>query len=159
MIGLAVIAKRQNHLNEYYSRLCEIYRLEPTNYLLNIYLAEHYFYKGEFPRAKALCQQGLKNIDQHMLISKPERRMPPIRIDVCIIKSKYLYMLGFMAHENDEKYEQILSYYNAAVEQNPENCPALFGLGQIYLASVSGGEAEKLQRVAAEVREDRGAAE
>jgi tetratricopeptide (TPR) repeat protein len=133
MIGLAVIAKRQNRFEEYYARLCEIYKIEPDHYVLNIYLAEHYFYKRDYIRAKKLITQGLKTIDSHLLISKPEKRNPPIRIDITTIKSKYYYMLGFMAHDNDDKLDNAFRYYKMAIDINPENSAAHFGLGQVYL--------------------------
>lgn len=128
-----MIAKRQNHFDEYYSRLCEIYKIEPDNYILNIYLAEHYFYKKDFIKCKKLITMGLKTIDIHLLISKPEKRNPPIRIDIMTIKSKYYYMLGFMAHENDDKFDNAFRYYKMAIDINPENSAAHFGLGQIYM--------------------------
>jgi tetratricopeptide (TPR) repeat protein len=76
----------------------------------------------------------MQSIDQHVLISKPEKRSPPIRIDVCIIRAKYYYMLGFILHE-EENLEKAFKYYKLASEVNPENYAAHFGLGQINLAN------------------------
>lgn len=131
---MAVIAKRQNQPDNYYSKLCEIYRIEPDNVTLNIYLAEHYFYKKDYERAKKLIAQGLKIIDSQILISKPEKRSPPIRIDMMTIKSKYHYMTAFMHHDEDDKLETAYKYYKLAVEVNPSNAEAHFGLGQILLS-------------------------
>lgn len=133
LIGLAIIAKRQNQIDNYYSRLSQIYRIEPNNIVLISYLADHYFYKKDFERAKKLIGQGLKSIDSQVLISKPERRTPPIRIDMMTIKSKFYYMLGFMAHELEEKFDNAFRYYKLAADINPDNSAAHFGLGQVYL--------------------------
>lgn len=129
-----MIAKRQNQTDNYYSKLCEIYKLEPDNSALNIYLAEHYFYKKDYERAKKLIARGLQTIDSQILISKPEKRSPPIRIDMMTIKSKYYYMTAFMHHDEDDKLETAFKFYKLAVEINPANAEAHFGLGQIMLA-------------------------
>lgn len=135
MIGLAVIAKRENQIDAYYAKICEIFKLEPGNFIANIYLAEHYFYKGDYAKARKLASLGLQTIDKHILISKADKRNPP-RLDMRTVKSKYYYILGFIAHETEDKYENAMKFYTMAVDVNPDNTPALFGLGQINLARV-----------------------
>lgn len=134
IIGLAVIAKRQGQLQAYYSRLEEIHRLEPSNYLLCAYLAEHYFYKGDFAKTKKLIAVSIKTIEANVLVSRPDKKTAPIRLDMLTIKSKFYYMLGFIAHEED-KLQVAFKYYKQAVDANPENFTALFGLGQLHLAN------------------------
>lgn len=137
IVGLAVIARRQNNFTEYYERLEAVFRAQPFHYLANIYLAEHYFYRKDFERAKKLIEAGLKRIDEKILLTNPEKKDTRLRIDMCTIKSKYLYMKGFIAHDTEPKLDLAAQLYKQAVEVNPENTPALFGLAQIHLSRQS----------------------
>ena len=133
MIGMSIVYKKMNDNARHYSTLVEIYNLDSNHYLLNIYLCEHYFYRKDYERCRYLCETGIEQIDRFILISRHDKKQYNIRIDMCTIKSKYYYMLGFISHDTEDKLDTAHNYYKMSLDMNSENSSALYGLGQILL--------------------------
>lgn len=101
---------------------------------VTLYLAEHYFYKGEFAKAEKLAAHTLQIISSWPF-EKPVK-VVQLKLDFLEIRSRAIYIQAYIHHAagTPESLNEAYKLYSAAIESHPMNFTAQFGLGQIYLS-------------------------
>ena len=92
-----------------------VFELNRSNAVAQIHLANHFFFKKDFTKAKTLSENAL--------INAPSDK----------IKAEAYFILAKISHVNGN-FSDALGNYQLATKLAPEFLPALFGLGQCFLA-------------------------
>ena len=149
--------------NDNFNQLIEAYKL--NNYsdvsipILLISLCNLLLLGGKYDEAGKLCQKlnnqleygeikfNLENNDNSIKKKKNYRReYSEIRSAIYTINAKYL----IMTNKRDEAFQ----FFLRAVQENPKNIEAEFGLGQIYLDSQNFSDAEKCFIICKEIMDE-----
>lgn len=132
-IAIAIVRHRSNDADGYYYHLIEAFKNSPgindINTCLN--LAEHYFFKKDFDKATKLTKLGIRQADNLMGEYKGFEKSG--RNDYYELRSRLSYMLGFIEHstKSPEGLTEAYKHYKSALQSNPFNYSAQFGLAQI----------------------------
>ena len=92
-----------------------VFELNRSNAVAQIHLANHFFFKKEFSKAKTLSEGALNHAPSDK------------------IKAEAYFILAKISHVNGN-FSDALGNYQLATKLAPDFLPALFGLGQCFLA-------------------------
>lgn len=130
-----ILGKNENHFN--LSNFIENNEesLDWTIFDANVIsnLAEHYFYKKDFEKSLKLTEIAL-HFASFWPIDKGTKGNET-RADYLELKSRLLYIQAFIEHSKltQDSMESAYKLYCAAIQDNPFNFSAQFGLAQVHL--------------------------
>jgi len=96
--------------------LTRAYNIEPSNPAVLNQLANHYFFKGQYEKAKVLAQRAFRNSASNK-----------IRAESC-------YHMGRAFHAQCD-HASALQWYGQAAKENADYLPPQYGLGQMHLVN------------------------
>lgn len=132
-IAVAIVKYKLGNPDGYYAHIMEAFDggegLKDLNTCLN--LAEHYFFKKDFEKASKLAKIGVKLTDD--ILGEYKGFDKSGRNDYHELKSIFSYILGFVEHsaKHNDGLTEAYKYYKSALQSNPLNYAAQFGLAQI----------------------------
>lgn len=133
-VALALVKYKFNDTDGYFQHLVKAFENNTNVNELNVCLnlSEHYFFKRDFDKVIKLAKRGLKETEALLGDYKNFDRSG--RNDYHELKSRFSYILGFIEHsyKTNEGIAEAYKYYQAALQSNPFNYAAQFGLAQIY---------------------------
>lgn len=106
---------QEDQLQNGLMQMKQVYQLNKTNAVAQIHLANHFFFKKDFSKAKTLIEGALHNAPNDK-----------IKAEAYFISAKISHVQG--------NFSEALGNYQLASKLSPDFLPALFGLGQCFLA-------------------------
>lgn len=106
---------REEQLHNGLLQMKQVFQLNRMNAVAQIHLANHFFFKKDFPKAKTLLEGALTNAPNDK-----------IKAEAYFISAKISHVQG--------NFSEALGNYQLASKLSPDFLPALFGLGQCFLA-------------------------
>jgi len=114
LAGLAVLELNDERVSGALALFKRAYEIEPTNANLLNQLANHYFFKSQYDKAKTLAQRAFRN-----------SASSAIRAESC-------HHMGRAFHAQRD-FASALQWYTQATKENADFLPPHFGLGQMHI--------------------------
>lgn len=98
-MGIAIVHKKQKNLNAYFENLEKSFNIKKDNVAVLLELAEHFYYKEDFAKAKKLGLHGLKLLNKSPTIVMEKSKLAAFKVDYYEIKSRLNHIVASCYHQ------------------------------------------------------------
>eukprot|EP00743_Colponemidia_sp_Colp-15_P005507 GILK01005923.1.p1 GENE.GILK01005923.1~~GILK01005923.1.p1 ORF type:complete len:1224 (-),score=347.14 GILK01005923.1:129-3746(-) len=141
LVGLAIIelangtssdGVKPESIRVAFQHIAKAYKANPSHPMVLLQLANHFFYVGDYQKARQLAFAAQQNAEGVQFKVETRRDAEMYRKDGFYMRAEALFQLGRTHHAQNDM-GTALQYYSQAVKLWPEHTLCQFGLGQAYI--------------------------